>query len=136
MRGPESKVTYTPESQTLQAIRAELRALEIENTRLRSSNNGLMETLEEWRVLAGIKQSQVVDSMSDPNTVAITVFRVRVINGGYQAVRLAVIVDMLNRPEVLAAIDEDGHEVGLTSEERIVALCHAQGGWFKPDLHT
>ena len=130
-------MTYIPEPQMLQEIRTELRTLEIENTRLRSTNAGLLDTLEEWRVLAGIKQSQVVDRMSDPDTVAITVFRVRVINGGYQAIRLAVIVAVSGEhADIITALDEDGHEVGLTSEERIVALCHAYGGWYRPTAHT
>ncbi len=124
---------------TIDILRKELIALEEDNSRLRQSLAQLQDTLDDWRTMAAVKQAECVQQMSTPDTVSVTLWRLKVVNGGYQAARLLALVGGVGTEyplDVFAAFDEYGEGTGLTREEEIVALCHASGGWYQPPKHT
>lgn len=131
-------MSHRIDSEMVDTLRKELITLETENTHLRGETALLRETLEEWRMLAGIRQSEVIEDLATPGTMCIALWRLLVADGGYRVIRLAAIVAGYEAgiPQVLAAFDHQGEKVGLTREEEIVALTHACGGWYNPHEHT
>lgn len=131
-------MSHRLDSELVDTLRKELIALETENTHLRGETALLRETLEEWRTLAGIRQSEVVEDLTTPGTMCVSLWRLTVVGGGYRMMKIAAIVAgyEAGTPQVLAAFDDQGERIGLTSEESIVALTHACGGWYSPHEHT
>jgi hypothetical protein len=115
-------------------LQQELRVLETENTQLRVLAAKSADRIDELADIAAIAQSQRVEEMTTENTVSVSVDRVKVINGGYAVERLSVVVGLDDNklPSVLGAYDSRGLKTGLKKEERIVAIAHANGGWYAP----